>query len=135
MAQARRRRMRQDGRKRPARIDVPSAASSPATKPARGVRLSTVSRITVLFALACLAAFTAGRPPLSPVGPVRGQEHAPEVGSGPVLRQDDAGRFLGRRRGERKTGTQEIEKGARARASVGVLLADPKEKNEQPKHL
>jgi hypothetical protein len=34
-------------------------------KPIRGVKLKTVSWLTMLFALACLAAFMAGRPPAS----------------------------------------------------------------------
>gem|GEM_PF-4236636 len=37
-----------------------------AQKPARGVKLKTVSRLTLLFALLCLAAFLAGRPPAAP---------------------------------------------------------------------
>ena len=32
-------------------------------KPVRGMKLKTVSRLTMLFALLCLAAFVAGRPP------------------------------------------------------------------------
>lgn len=32
-------------------------------KPVRGMKLKTVSRLTMLFALLCLAAFIAGRPP------------------------------------------------------------------------
>jgi predicted enzyme related to lactoylglutathione lyase len=35
----------------------------------RGVQLKTVSLCTMLFALACLAAFMAGRPPVSAAGP------------------------------------------------------------------
>ena len=38
------------------------------TKPIRGVQLKTVSRWTMLFALLCLAAFAAGRPPVSAAG-------------------------------------------------------------------
>lgn len=32
-------------------------------KPVRGVKLKTISMLTMLFALICLAAFMAGRPP------------------------------------------------------------------------
>ncbi len=39
------------------------------TKPVRGVKLKTVSAFTMLFALSCLAAFMAGRPPVSAAGP------------------------------------------------------------------
>jgi hypothetical protein len=38
------------------------------TKPVRGVKLSTVSNLTMLFALICLAAFAAGRPPAAAAG-------------------------------------------------------------------
>ena len=38
-------------------------------KPVRGMKLKTVSRLTMLFALLCLAAFVAGRPPASAAGP------------------------------------------------------------------
>jgi len=37
-------------------------------KPVRGVELKTVSRWTMLFAVLCLAAFAAGRPPVSAAG-------------------------------------------------------------------
>ena len=37
-------------------------------KPVRGVALKTVSRWTMLFAVVCLAAFAAGRPPVSAAG-------------------------------------------------------------------
>lgn len=135
MARARRRPRRRNRRKLPALIGVRSAVTGEPTKPTRGVRLSTVSILTVLFALACLAAFAAGRPPLSAAGPERGQEHAPRVRRGQILGHDNAGRFLGHRLRERKTGAQEIKKSAGARTSVGVLLADPQEKNEQPEHV
>jgi hypothetical protein len=34
-------------------------------EPVRGIKLKTVSRLTLLFALACLGAFVAGRPPVA----------------------------------------------------------------------
>jgi len=42
-------------------VIVPAAPA----KPPRGMKLKTVSRIVVLFALVCLGAFLAGRPPVS----------------------------------------------------------------------
>jgi hypothetical protein len=38
-------------------------------KPVRGVKLKTVSTLTLAFALLCVAAFAAGRPPASAAGP------------------------------------------------------------------
>lgn len=43
--------------------------AAPEPKPVRGVKLKTVSTWTMVFALACLAAFVAGRPPISAAGP------------------------------------------------------------------
>jgi hypothetical protein len=45
------------------------AAPKVEAKPVRGMKLKTVSRLTMLFALLCLAAFVAGRPPASGAGP------------------------------------------------------------------
>ena len=42
----------------------------PAPQPIRGVKLKTVSRGVMLFALICLAAFVAGRPPVA-AGPAQ----------------------------------------------------------------
>ena len=42
--------------------------AAPKQKPVRGVKLKTVSLWTMLFALACLGAFIAGRPPASAAG-------------------------------------------------------------------
>ena len=39
--------------------------AQPLPGPVRGLKLKTVSRATILFALICLAAFMAGRPPVS----------------------------------------------------------------------
>jgi hypothetical protein len=46
----------------PARVQVEE-------KPVRGVKLKTVSTLTLAFALLCVAAFAAGRPPASAAGP------------------------------------------------------------------
>lgn len=59
---------------------IPSPSES---APRRGVKLKTVSRFTMLFAVICLLAFMAGRPPATPgPGLVAGQRttaaaHAP----------------------------------------------------------
>jgi hypothetical protein len=44
-------------------IAVPVVVAEP--KPVRGVKLRTVSLLTMLFSLLCLGAFLAGRPPLA----------------------------------------------------------------------
>jgi hypothetical protein len=46
-------------------------APLPEVKPVRGVKLSTVSTLTMIFALLCLAAFAAGRPPVIAAGTSR----------------------------------------------------------------
>jgi len=46
---------------------VPAPVAEP-PKPPRGVKLKTVSRLTLLFALLCLGAFMAGRPPVAADG-------------------------------------------------------------------
>ena len=91
--------------------------------------------LTMLFALACLAAFMAGRPPVSAAGSVRGRDLAPEAGNGESLRHDNARSFLRGAPRQRKASAQKIEKGARARAAIGFLLADPKQKNEKPENI
>ena len=51
---------------------VPQLAIVPAPeKPVRGVKLKTVSRFAMVFALLCLGAFIAGRPPVSAPDPVK----------------------------------------------------------------
>ena len=54
-------------RRRRARANVPQRANvaAPEPKPIRGVKLKSVSLWTMLFALLCLGAFIAGRPPAS----------------------------------------------------------------------
>src|SRR5580658_1346895 len=56
---------------------APKLALVPASveaKPVRGVKLKTVSTCTLVFALFCVAAFAAGRPPASAVGTAAGHE-------------------------------------------------------------
>jgi hypothetical protein len=57
-------------RRRPAgsRVQLVASVAAPEPKPMRGVKLKTVSLWTMLFALLCLGAFVAGRPPLSAAG-------------------------------------------------------------------
>lgn len=43
----------------------PAIVPAAPAKPPRGMKLKTVSRVTMLFALLCLGAFLAGRPPVS----------------------------------------------------------------------
>ena len=54
---------------------VPMPVSPPEDqKPVRGVKLKTVSTFTLIFALLCVAAFAAGRPPASAES-VRAERH------------------------------------------------------------
>ena len=53
-------------------------------KPAWGMKLKTVSRLTMLFALLCLAAFVAGRPPAPAAGPRMAGGKQPKI----LLSQD-----------------------------------------------
>lgn len=46
---------------------APAPVAEP-PKPPRGLKLKTVSRLTLLFALLCLGAFMAGRPPVAADG-------------------------------------------------------------------
>lgn len=103
-------------------------------EPVRGVKLRTVSLFTMFFALACLGAFIAGRPPAAAAGSGRHGELAPNA-DGAVLRHDDAGSFLRGSRWQRKTGTQKIEKGAGARAPIHFLLADTQQENEHAERV
>lgn len=65
-------------------------------KPRRGVKLKTVSRLTLLFALLCLGAFMAGRPPVAADGHfefVASSANQPLAGR-QGLRNDNARRVL-----------------------------------------
>ncbi len=72
MPQTRTRRRRAGNRS--ARVDLAPVAPRPAAKPVRGLKLKTVSALTLAFSLLCLAAFAAGLPPL-PVGRSVTSEH------------------------------------------------------------
>jgi len=51
-------------------VPMPAAVPAPAeAKRVRGVKLKTVSTFTLIFALLCVAAFSAGRPPAAAMGP------------------------------------------------------------------
>ena len=57
---------RQSRRRAPSarrRFSAAQAAQQVEIRPVRGMKLKTVSRLTMLFALLCLAAFVAGHPP------------------------------------------------------------------------
>ena len=56
------------GRMRAHAADFGGEGAMVKKKPVRGVELKTVSRWTMLFAVLCLAAFAAGRPPVSAAG-------------------------------------------------------------------
>jgi hypothetical protein len=106
------------------------------TKPVRGVKLKTVSAFTMLFALACLAAFMAGRPPVSAAGrPAQGTALLHKQANSQRLRHDDARRLFGRALGKREPGAKKIEKSAGTRASVRFLFANTQQKNQQAKNI
>lgn len=105
-------------------------------KPLRGVKLKTVSLFTLLFALACLGAFVAGRPPAAAANAARDHAFAVhEPSASATLRHDDARSFLRSSRRERKTGAQKLQKRAGSRTPVAFLLADAQQKNQQPEDI
>lgn len=77
LATARKRRPRNNRRTmQPKLALVPMPAKKPVEeKPVRGVKLKTVSMFTLIFALLCVAAFAAGRPPVAAEG-TRIEKHA-----------------------------------------------------------
>jgi hypothetical protein len=79
MPQARRRRKKGVAQPQKAVMRPESPTIQDEGKPTRGVKLRTVSRLTMVFALACLAAFMAGRPPASRAGAIRGRRENPTV--------------------------------------------------------
>ena len=125
-------------------LTLPAAAAEQqeeAGVPVRGVKLRTVSAFTMLFSLACLAAFMAGRPPLSAADAVA--ELAPKrvavqklanmdaaracarkPASARTSRHDDSRSFLGRVLRQGKPGVENAEKSAGARAAVRFLPAN-----------
>lgn len=105
-------------RKRPAKaaaVILPKPAAAATSRPTggeapvRGVKLKTVSFCTIIFALVCLGAFMAGRPPASAEAVAARPTSART--STQQLRHDDARSLLRRNRSrERKAGPQEFEK-------------------------
>jgi hypothetical protein len=78
--------------------------------PVRGVKLKTVSLFTVVFALVCLGAFVAGRPPALAEAVAAHRTSSAPFSAG-RLRHDDGRSLLRHRRSrERKAGSQEFEK-------------------------
>ena len=69
MPNVRTRRKRLRRAKSPVMQKLASVSPSAEEKPVRGVKLKTVSSLTLAFALLCVAAFAAGRPPASAAGP------------------------------------------------------------------
>ena len=113
MAGRRTGRRRRTGKRRgiPPKVTTTEGVTIPnASKPVRGVKLKTVSMLTMLFALACLAAFMAGRPPASAANVDQRRLIAPE-GAAAALRHDDARSLLRRHGGgKRKSRAQKLEK-------------------------
>jgi hypothetical protein len=94
-------RRRRTGAKRRRRTSrsafMPLTASAPAEqRPTRGVKLKTVSRLTLLFALVFLGAFMAGRPPVEAGGRSESiQSHERRIrAERKSLRNDNARRVL-----------------------------------------
>jgi hypothetical protein len=66
---------------------VPQLAIVPAPeKPVRGVKLKTVSRFAMVFALLCLGAFLAGRPPVSAADAAASQSSGRDMDQGMMMR-------------------------------------------------
>ena len=94
-----RKRRRAYARKKPAAWAFKPAALIAEQKPPRGVKLKTVSRLTLLFALLCLGAFLAGRPSVpGDAGANSGASGAGQTRSVPSarerLRNDNARRLF-----------------------------------------
>jgi hypothetical protein len=135
MPQARRkRRSKQNDRTRATPIPQAEVAQEE-TRPVRGVKLKTVSAFTMLFALACLAAFMAGRPPVSAAGPAQSAASLRKQENLQRLRHDDARRLFGRALGKREPGAKKTEKSAGTRAPVRFLFANTQQKNQQAKNI
>ena len=83
-------------RRRPVKSPFRQAAKVAQPKPPRGVKLKTVSRLTLLFAFVCLGAFVAGRPPAESQGHAASAQGNAQVAQAKVqpLRNDDAGHVL-----------------------------------------
>ena len=135
MPQARRKRRSKQNYRRHA-TPISHEVAQEEAKPVRGVKLKTVSAFTMLFALACLAAFVAGRPPVSAAGRwAQGTALLHKQGNPQRLRHDDARRLFGRALGKREPGAKKAEKSAGTRAPVRFLFANAQQKNQQAKNI
>lgn len=94
-------------------------------KPVRGVKLKTISLVTMFFALACLAGFIAVRRPASTT-----------VNTGMMrsLGHDDT-RSLLLDGGQGKAGTQKIQKSPGSRAPIHLLFANSQQKHKHPEDI
>lgn len=119
-------------------VPLPAVAQEE-NKPVRGVKLKTVSAFTLLFALACLAAFIAGRPPVaaadSAVGFAPTRASIQRQTEARPLRQDDSRHLFRGALSKREPGTEDAQKSARARAPVRFLPANSKQKNKQTENI
>jgi len=104
-------------------------------RPVRGVKLKTASAFTMLFALACLAAFMAGRPPASAEAPVTTKTFLPRRASKQPLRHNDARHLFRSALGKRESGAKKAEKSAGAGTPVRFLPANAKQKNQQTENV
>ena len=117
-----------------AESDTKAAGQGNEVTPVRGVKLKTVSMLTMLFALVCLVAFLAGRPPASTANVGTLGSLAPDAAHTGFLGHDDTRSFPLDDR-QRKAGTQKIQKNPGSRAPAHLLLADPQQKHKQPEDI
>ncbi len=129
-----------------ARAELAQVAPRPALKPVHGLKVKTVSAMTLAFSLLCLAAFAASRPPL-PSGRARAWRQQPSTRRSRnmrrpqpdphvrhPLRHDDARRFFFRGR-LRKSLAKEAKEGARKRPAIGLLLRHAQQEDEQEENV
>jgi hypothetical protein len=134
MAQVRRRRRNNRGPQERS-IELSGIAASREPKPVRGIKLRTVSTFTMLFAVACLAAFMAGRPPVSLAGPLENAASFQTQSGRGLLRYDDAAALFERSLGKRESRAKKSEKSSRARPPASFLSANSQKKNHQAKNI
>jgi hypothetical protein len=134
MPQARRKRRSKQSYRRHA-TPISHEVAQEEAKPVRGVKLKTVSAFTMFFALSCLAAFMAGRPPVSAAASMRSTAQAHMETNQQRLRHDNARRLFGRALGKREPGAKKIEKSAGTRTPIRFLFANAQQKNQQAKNI
>jgi len=134
VARGRKKNTRRNYKRGAAAVPVPANAQEE-NKPARGVKLKTVSAFTMLFALACLAAFMAGRPPVSAAGSAPDRAALQKNVNERPLRHDNPRRLLGRFLGKREPGAKRAEKSARARTPIRFLPANAEQKYQQAENI